>query len=61
MSDIVQVARPVSLSRKPLRSLEFDTAAFEDLAFWVERDRALALRIIRLIRETQRDPFAGLG
>jgi toxin YoeB len=41
--------------------LEFDIAAFEDLAWWVEQDRAVALRIIRLIRETQREPFAGLG
>jgi toxin YoeB len=44
-----------------LRSLEFDAAAFEDLAWWVEQDRPQALRIIRLIRETQREPFAGLG
>jgi toxin YoeB len=28
--------------------LEFDAAAFEDLAWWVERDR-------------QREPFAGAG
>jgi len=41
--------------------LEFDAAAFEDLAWWVEQERAQALRIIRLIRETQREPFAGLG
>jgi len=41
--------------------LEFDVAAFEDLAWWVEQERAQALRIIRLIRETQREPFAGLG
>jgi toxin YoeB len=41
--------------------LEFDTAAFEDLAWWVERDRAQALRIIRLIRDVQRDPFTGTG
>jgi toxin YoeB len=41
--------------------LEFDAAAFEDLAWWVERDRSQALRILRLIREIQRDPFSGLG
>jgi toxin YoeB len=34
--------------------LEFDAAAFEDLAWWVEQDRAQALRIIRLIRDVQR-------
>jgi len=27
----------------------------------VERDRTQALRIIRLVREVQREPFAGLG
>jgi toxin YoeB len=41
--------------------LEFDSAAFEDLAWWVERDRTQALRLIRMIRETQRDPFTGIG
>jgi toxin YoeB len=41
--------------------LEFDAAAFEDLAWWVEQDRAQALRIIRLIRDVQREPFVGAG
>lgn len=44
-----------------MRSLEFDPAAFEDLAWWVQQDRSQALRIIKLIREIQREPFAGLG
>jgi len=44
-----------------LRSLEFDPTAFEDLAWWVEQDRAQALRIISLIRDVQRDAFTGLG
>ena len=44
-----------------MRSLEFDAAAFEDLAWWVEQDRTLALRILRLIRDTQREPFSGIG
>ena len=43
---------------KPLKNLEFDAAAFEDLAWWVEHDRAQALRIIRLIRDVQREPFS---
>jgi toxin YoeB len=41
--------------------LEFDAAAFEDLAWWIENDRVQALRIVRLVREIQRDPYAGLG
>jgi len=44
-----------------VRSLEFDPAAFDDLAWWVEQDRSKALRIIRLIKEVQRDPFQGVG
>jgi toxin YoeB len=44
-----------------LKSLEFDPAAFEDLAWWIEQDRAQALRIVRLIREIQREPFTGIG
>jgi len=41
--------------------LEFDSAAFEDLAWWVEQDRKRALRIINLIKDVQRDPFTGIG
>jgi toxin YoeB len=41
--------------------LEFDPAAFEDLAWWVQHDRSQALRIIKLIRDIQRDPFSGVG
>ena len=41
--------------------MEFDATAFEDLAWWVEHDRAQALRIIRLIRDVQREPFCGAG
>jgi toxin YoeB len=44
-----------------LRSLEFDPSAFEDLAWWIEKDRAQALRITRLVREIHRDPFSGPG
>jgi toxin YoeB len=41
--------------------LEFDVAAFEDLAWWLHRDRAQAMRITRLIREIHRDPFSGIA
>lgn len=44
-----------------MRNLEFDPAALEDLAWWVQQDRKKALRILRLIQETQRDPFGGIG
>jgi len=44
---------------KPVKSLEFDPNGFEDLAWWVEKDRKKALRIIKLIKEVQRNPFEG--
>jgi toxin YoeB len=44
-----------------VRKLEFDPAALEDLAYWVEHDRKKALRVIDLALETQRDPFGGKG
>jgi toxin YoeB len=44
-----------------VKNLEFDSLAFEDLAWWVEKDRKQALKIIKLIKEIQRDPFQGIG
>ena len=44
-----------------MKNLEFDIAAFEDLAWWVERDRKQALKIIKLIQEVQRNTFQGIG
>lgn len=44
-----------------MRNLEFDLAAFEDLAWWVQHDRKKALRIMRIIQEIHADPFEGIG
>ena len=44
-----------------MRSLEFDTAAFEDLAWWIQQDRNKALRVVNLIKDVQREPFKGIG
>jgi len=41
--------------------LEFDTSAFDDLAWWIKQDRGKALRIVNLIKEVQREPFTGIG
>ena len=40
-----------------MRNLEFDANAFEDFEWWVEHDRKMALRILKLIREVQRTPL----
>jgi toxin YoeB len=44
-----------------VRDVLFDADGFEDLVWWFEKDRATALRIIRLIRDVQRDPASGIG
>lgn len=44
-----------------MRNLEFDSAAFDDFTWWVQHDRKMALRVIRMLKETQVDPFGGIG
>ena len=44
-----------------MRSLVFETAALEDLAWWIQQDRKKAQRLLRLIIETADDPFGGIG
>lgn len=44
-----------------MKPVEFDSSAFEDLAWWIQQDRKTALRIIKLIKEIQRTPFTGTG
>jgi len=41
--------------------LEFDPAGFEDFAWWVENDRKKALKIIKLIKDIQHNPFEGIA
>ena len=41
--------------------ISFSNIALDHLAFWIENDRKLALRIIRIIEEIQRSPFKGIG
>jgi len=33
----------------------------EDLRFWVETDRRIALRVLKLIEAVMRDPVSGIG
>lgn len=44
-----------------MRNLEFDIAAFEDLAWWIKQDRRKALRIVEIIKQIEREPFTGIG
>jgi toxin YoeB len=44
-----------------VRRLVFHTQAWEDFTSWVRNDRATTKRLLRLIAETLRDPFEGIG
>lgn len=41
--------------------LVFAEEAWEDYPYWQEQDRRMVERINKLIRETQREPFSGIG
>jgi len=44
-----------------VRLAVFDPDFREDLVHWVEKDRKVALRILRLVEAVLRDPFVGEG
>ncbi len=39
----------------------FTPEGWEDLCFWIENDRKKLRRLLRLIKESSRQPFVGLG
>lgn len=41
--------------------LVFADWGWEDLCFWIDHDRKIAKRLIRLIDECGRTPFEGIG
>ncbi len=43
------------------RAAVFQPECLEDLRYWVETDRKVALRIFRLIEAVLRDPNRGIG
>lgn len=46
---------------KPARDAVFHPEFREDLRYWVETDRKIALRAFVLIEDVMRDPFTGIG
>ena len=44
-----------------MRKLLWDEAGWEDYLFWQVNDKKILFRINDLIKETQRNPFAGIG
>lgn len=49
------------MAPKRTRVAVFQLEFREDLRYWVETDRRIALRALDLIEATLRDPFTGIG
>ena len=43
------------------RRAVFSTHFLEDLDHWVANDRKVARRLLRIVRQTLREPFDGIG
>ena len=41
--------------------ISFSLTALDYLQFWIQNDRKIALRILRIIEEIKKDPFVGIG
>jgi len=46
---------------RPQRLAVFHLEFRQDLRYWVETNRTVALRVLDLVEATLRDPFAGIG
>ncbi len=46
---------------KKEREAVFHPEFLEDLRYWVETERKIALRTLDLVEDTMRDPFDGIG
>jgi len=44
-----------------VRRVAFLPAAFDDLSQWATEDRKVYARIVKLIKDIDRDPFVGIG
>ncbi|MDP6339964.1 MAG: Txe/YoeB family addiction module toxin [Candidatus Marinimicrobia bacterium] len=44
-----------------MRQILFDPNAIEDLEYWIKENRKKALKILKLIQESGKDPFHGTG
>ncbi|MFQ5745266.1 MAG: Txe/YoeB family addiction module toxin [Acidobacteriota bacterium] len=49
------------MPKKPERLAIFHPEFRQDLRFWVETNRRVALRILDLVEAVMRDPFQGIG
>lgn len=52
--------KPAAAAPSP-RVAVFQPEFLEDLRFWVETDRRIALRALEIVEVVMRDPFRGIG
>ncbi len=52
---------PSDSTHRPDRTISYDRGFQDDLRWWVQTDPKLALRVLLLMDETLRTPFAGTG
>lgn len=43
------------------RDIVFDSQFLEDLTYWVDTNRKIALRLLSLVEKIRRNPFTGTG
>lgn len=55
------MAKKSKAQKQKERVAAFHPEFIEDLRFWVETDRKVALRAFDLIESVMRDPFVGIG
>lgn len=44
-----------------MRRLTLDPQVLDDLQWWLKTDKGTAMKVLQLLEETMRDPFAGKG
>lgn len=49
------------MAKAPEPRVSFTATGWEDTLYWAESDRAVLRRINRLIQQSLRDPFGGIG
>ena len=47
--------------KTPVCDAVFNPKFLEDLTYWVDVDRKVALRLLKLVEAIVRDPFTGIG
>ena len=44
-----------------MRKITFEIKAFEEFTYWANNDKKIFKKILSLLKDTQKNPFSGLG